>query len=94
MQVAGWPFKHHTPLPHHQGAVRHLKRQLQFLLDEQDGLAICAQAQEQLANLLAQCRCQALGGLVDQQYVRLAQQGASQCQHLLLPARQDPCTGA
>ena len=69
-------------------AVGQAHQALHVFVDHQNGLALLAQGVEALPDFLADQRCQAFGGFVEDDEVRVGHECAAQCQHLLLTTRQ------
>src|SRR6266542_4139247 len=89
-QLPGAPAEHDLPLGHDVHPLRQRERRLHGLLHHQHrGAAPVDLAQDPL-HLFHDHRSEPFGGLVNQEHLRVAHEGAPDRQHLLLPARQRP----
>ena len=79
---------HNLALAHDVHAVGHAEGQGDILLDEQDAEPFALQAHQHAADLAHDDRRQTLGGLVEEEELRIGHQGARHGQHLLLAARE------
>ena len=78
----------HAAVLHHVEAVGQRRGEAEVLLDHHDRVALLAQRDDHLGELLHDHRRQALGDLVEQQQLGAGAQDARHRQHLLLAARQ------
>src|SRR5215468_425644 len=73
----------HATMVHYVVAVRDRRREPEILLDEQDRETLRLEARDRAPDLLDDDRCQALGGLVEEQKPRARAQDAADREHLL-----------
>src|SRR6266851_3435283 len=85
-QLVGRAGPHHAALLDDVVAVGQPDERADILVDHQDGLALALEAPEARPDLLADQRCQAFGGLVEDQELGIGHQRAADRQHLLLAA--------
>src|SRR4029077_9618356 len=78
----------HAPMLDHVVAVSDGGRKAEVLFHAQNGKALLPQEADRVADLLHDDRCQAFGGLVEEQELSPGAQDAGDGQHLLLAARQ------
>ncbi len=76
-------FEYDAAVAHYIKPVRNPHRDRELLLDQQDGNAAPGNFGDEIADLLYNKGCQALGGLVDHDEFRIAHQRAADGQHLL-----------
>src|SRR5215210_2151063 len=67
----------------HVGPLRHVKREVRVLLDEQDRRALPVDLRDRLVDALDKDRCNPHRRLVEQEQRRLGHQGAADSEHLL-----------
>src|SRR5439155_6676550 len=91
VRAAGEPrgavFQRDPPLDQHVGAARKTERDVELLLDHQDGEPALAQLVERVTNLRDHQRPEAEERLVEKKQPRRAHERAADRQHLLLAAR-------
>src|SRR5258708_24027286 len=77
---------HHAPFLQHGMAIGYLAQRSYVLVDDKDGQAFRFQLRDRAVDLRADERCEALGGLVEDQQARIGHQRAADGEHLLLAA--------
>src|SRR6266481_2657451 len=82
--LIGPAAKHHAASIDNDDIVGEIERELDVLLDEDDGLPFGFELRDGAANLCDQLRREPLGWLVHQQHARIAHERASDREHLLL----------
>ena len=77
---------HDADVVHHQHGIADLARDVKILLDQEDGGAAALHFLQAVDQRADDRRCEAFGGLIDQQQLALLDEGAREREHLLLPA--------
>src|SRR5256886_4089328 len=80
--------EHDPAFVHHEDALTDSGRESEVLLDEKERESGGAHRREYFADLLDELRCEAFGGLVQQQHGRIAHERAGDREHLLFASRQ------
>src|SRR5262249_28727061 len=78
----------HAPAFEHVMAVGEAREDFEILVHDQDRLAAALELTQRLPDLAADDGGEAFGRLVQDQQLGVGHQGACDCQHLLLPARE------
>src|SRR2546430_226217 len=84
LDLTGPAAKYHAACIDNDDIVGEIERELDVLLDEDDGLPFGFELRDGAANLCDQLRREPLGWLVHQQHARIAHERASDREHLLL----------
>src|SRR5689334_7094295 len=85
-QVNAPSMPRHAPFLQDDVLIGNLRQLLHVLVDDEDGLAICAQLPETPPDLLPYQRGESFGCLVQHQQLGISHECTADCEHLLLPS--------